>query len=123
MALASIAFPFRVGVKSFPEVVFDQDVVMQSLVQIVITNRGERVMRPDFGTRVLSLLFEGNNATLAEEISADVMTAVGKFEPRVIVKTVDVVQDEETGATTLTLNYIDRITRTAQQVEMSFSGG
>lgn len=76
-------------------------------------------MRPDFGTNTITYLFENNNDLLVELIRSDVFTAVGRFEPRVILTTVDVVRTDET--VDVTLVYIITATGGTGSVGLRFA--
>lgn len=89
-----IFFPFQKGALSFPRPVEDDELVRQSIIQIVLTARGERVMRSGFGSNIYSFIFENNDDVLAELIRTELMTAIGRYEPRAIVTDIQVTQDE-----------------------------
>lgn len=103
------AFPFTAGSLTFPEEAYDDDLIKQALVQLVTTGRGERVMRPDVGCNAMSFVMESNDDILAELIRTEVMSAIARFEPRVIVRSIDVVRDEaegQSGSIVITINYV-----------------
>jgi len=85
-----LAFPFGKSSSSFPAEASDHELVRQSLKQIILTAPGERVMRPEFGCNAYAFVFENNDTLLAELIRPEVTGAIGRFEPRVIVRSVDV---------------------------------
>jgi phage baseplate assembly protein W len=64
------------------------DQIKADLLQLLLTNPGERCMLPDYGTPLRSLLFDPND--LALEIAAKKMIAdsITKFEPRVVVENI-----------------------------------
>lgn len=68
--------------------------VHESIRQILGTRKGERFMRPDFGTSLHELVFEPNDHVLFGLIRHEVMTALDQWEPRIIVKDVAVAADE-----------------------------
>ncbi len=107
-----IAFPFKKGTQSFPETSTDNDLVKQSIIQIVLTGLGERVMRPEFGSKVYAFIFENNDLVLQETIKAEVMSAVGRFEPRAIVRDVGVSRDDS--ILEITVSYVVIATRQEQ---------
>lgn len=57
--------------------------VRQSILLILKTAKGERVMRPEFGCGIYDLVFELNNATTAGKASQAVQEALILFEPRI----------------------------------------
>jgi uncharacterized protein len=59
------------------------ELVRQSLISILSTRPGERVMRPDFGCRLHELLFSISSDTTAGVAMHYVRQAVEQWEPRV----------------------------------------
>lgn len=57
--------------------------IEQSLMLILGTAPGERVMRPDFGCEIHDYVFHPNNATTASLVSYYTREALVKWEPRV----------------------------------------
>lgn len=60
----------------------DADLVKQDLLNHIYTDRGSRVMMPDFGTRIPTLAFEPNDETTRKIIEED-LTYVFNYDPRV----------------------------------------
>ena len=78
---------------------------------ILTTGRGERHMRPDFGSRINELVFAGNNATTWGLITHYVEEALGWWEPRIEVMDVDVRPDpRETSQILVNIRYQVRAT-------------
>lgn len=104
-----IAFPFQRGDTGFPAAAVDDTLIGDSLRQLVLTPRGSRVMRPDFGTNIMAYVFENNDEILSEVIRSEIMAAIGKYEPRVIVRAIRVTrQDTKVFAE---IRYVVRATR------------
>lgn len=117
--IKGIGFPFRKGSTGFPAVATDDNVVRDSIIRLLGTEKGERVMRPQLGVSIRQLLFEPNTPIMAELIREQVFTAIGTFEPRAILKDV-VVTRTETEITILIL-YVNRLTLRAQNLPIIFS--
>jgi len=58
VAYRGYAFPFRKGVNSFPEEATDESLVRDSIMQILLTGLGVRVLRPTFGSDFFGFLME-----------------------------------------------------------------
>jgi hypothetical protein len=84
-----IAFPFQFSAQAFPAPATDSDLIKQSLVQIIMTSRSERIMRPDFGSDAYSYIFEALDENLSLHIRNTISGAIGKYEPRVLLQSVD----------------------------------
>jgi len=106
--IRSIAFPFRKGDMSFPRQAENAEAIRASLIQIITTNKGERVMRPTFGSNAFSYVFESNNQDFRADVEREVRQAITRWEPRVRIESV-IVDDEnsitEPGQIVITIIY------------------
>lgn len=115
-----ISFPFAKGNQAFPEPVTDNDLIRQSLLQLILTGTNERVMRPTFGTDVRRFVFEPNDEVLANLIQSEVASVIARFEPRVTLRAVDIRRiDSEV---VVLIRYVVNATQTADAVAVNVSG-
>ena len=63
--------------------------IAQSITMILATTPGERVMRPEYGSRLQELVFQPNDATTAGLAIQYVKEAISRWEPRIRVEYVD----------------------------------
>jgi hypothetical protein len=111
-----IAFPFGKNSTAFPAAVSDEELIKQSLIQIIMTSKGERIMRPDFGSNAQSFVFANNTDLLSHLIEIDVRTSIFKFEPRVAVKSV--VSTRKDNIISIDITYIIRSTGAESSVSV-----
>jgi phage baseplate assembly protein W len=71
-----------------------EDDVEQAIQIILLTQRGERPMLPEFGGGLRDFLFEPNSPATRGAIARVVRTALIDWEPRIDVERVEVVPDE-----------------------------
>lgn len=64
------------------------DQIKADLLQLLLTNPGERVMLPAFGTPLRKLIFEPNDPALAIEAERIVGEAISAWEPRIELKNI-----------------------------------
>lgn len=64
--------------------------IKADLLQLLLTNPGERVMTPLFGTPLKKLIFEPNDPTLATQARQIIANAIRTWEPRIIVENIRV---------------------------------
>lgn len=114
-----IAFPYQKGTASFPDKAEDSLLIRQSIIQILLTEPGERLMRPTFGSGLMSRVFENNDPILESILQAEVFSAIGRWEPRAIVRGVDMARKDST--ITITVNYVVVATRQQDSVELVLS--
>ncbi|MES1241424.1 MAG: GPW/gp25 family protein [Acidobacteriota bacterium] len=92
-----LAFPFRVGDRG-PELSDRSRHLREQIEQVLFTNPGERVFRPDFGAGIRTLIFEPNTSPLwtitRKRLIASLADALkGEVDPRSL--TIDVAGEEE----------------------------
>lgn len=78
----------------FPQIVTEKRLIRDSIVTILNTRIGQRLFQPDFGSRLHDLVFEPNDPGLLVMIEEDVINAIAKWEPRVLLLGVRVQPDE-----------------------------
>jgi len=79
---------------------YEED-VRQAILIVLLTNPGERIMRPTFGAGLNDFLFEPINPTTMATIRQRVEDSLIDWEPRIDVMAVSVTQDEKNNATLL----------------------
>ncbi len=83
-----------------------EDSIRESIMIILGTARGERVMRPDFGCGLSELVFSGNDTSTASRAIFYVEEALKKWEPRVELIKVDAnADDEERNKLVISIEY------------------
>ncbi len=88
-----IGFPLGIGVQGGFSLTKEQSELEQAISIILGTSPGERVMRPTFGSRLQDLYFEPNNQQTAARAEQIVEEALGMWEPRVTVISVEAYPD------------------------------
>ena len=92
---AGVAFPLRLDADGRIAINSLEDHVRQSILLILQTAKGERVMRPDFGAGLQTLVFSPVNAATAALVQHEVRDALVRFEPRIDILSVEVTSDQE----------------------------
>ena len=110
---AGVAFPLRLDADGRIAINSLEDHVRQSILLILQTAKGERVMRPDFGAGLQTLVFSPVNAATAALVQHEVRDALVRFEPRIDILSVEVTSDpEEQNRLMINLQYRVRKTDT-----------
>jgi phage baseplate assembly protein W len=87
------AFPPRIEPDGRIAVAEYEEDIRQAIRIILGTDRGERVMRPDFGAGLRSFVFEPVNTTTMALVRARVEDALVEWEPRIDLQEVAVTTD------------------------------
>ena len=107
-----LKFPLQVDPKTGKfALVEEEEDIRESIGIILRTVRGERVMRPDFGTDVMEYLFAPINDTLQDGISFDLQEDLLYQEPRIRDVEVKVLEPAgPEGSVTVEVSYTVRST-------------
>jgi phage baseplate assembly protein W len=82
--------------------------VRQSILIILQTEPGERVMRPDFGCGLRRFLMSPNSPAIRALIARDVEFALAAFEPRIRTTAVTVDPGEDPSLVLIQVAYVHR---------------
>lgn len=91
-----IPYPIRKTPHGFlyPQGGIDQ--VKSDMLILLLTNPGERVMEPTYGTPLRTLLFEPNDLTLQIRARNMIIASIQKWEPRIKIDDIQVSSVDET---------------------------
>lgn len=78
----------------FNTVKVDNAVIIRDLTNALMTRRGERVMRPNFGSIIHDLLFDVDTGNTVDAIRNDVKSIIGN-DPRVSYVNSDIQQTDD----------------------------
>jgi uncharacterized protein len=87
------AFPVDVDARGRVALAHRERDIEQAIRIILLTPKGQRVMRPEFGCQVHDLVFAPNDATTAGLAEYYVREALAMWEPRIDIVTVRAVPD------------------------------
>lgn len=69
--------------------VYDNQAILQSVENILLTIPGERVFEPEFGSELMTTVFKNINAQSGERLLDSLIASINKWEPRVTVLSKD----------------------------------
>lgn len=85
------SFPVRTDIRGRISMTNDYGDTIERAIRIILqTVKGERVMRPEFGSELHRLVFAENNATTAGQADFYIRQALARWEPRIDVEQVKV---------------------------------
>lgn len=113
----NLAFPLRIAQDRHLAGAGTADHIRDMIEQLLFTNPGERVNRPDFGSGLYQLLFAPNSPELAATIQFTALAALQRYLGDLIeVVSLDVTAIEAT----LAIDLIYRISGTDEHIELRF---
>jgi len=114
-----VSLPFN-GPAIFNKTYSTKDQIKSNLINLLLTNKGERIMNPQFGADIKNVLFEGMVGDLISTIRNNVSNAINIFIPQVILDSVNVDYDEDYHTINVSINYRLIISGTSDKVTVQF---
>jgi len=106
----NIDFPFNIDGSGRTATTDDDDHIRDMIEQLLFTNPGERVNRPDFGSGLLQMVFAPNSTELASALQFTAQAALQRYLGDLIdLQLVEVKAEDAT--LTATVRYIVRQTQ------------
>jgi phage baseplate assembly protein W len=104
-----------------PLMVSDAEDIKQSILIILNTTPGERLMQPEFGCNLKSMVFEIMNDGFINDFQNMVMQSLLRFEPRINFTSAEIIKHEpEEGVLYISINYTIIITNTRHNIVYPF---
>ena len=100
-----LAFPLQLNLQGGLQLSSAAQKVKESIWIILRTSLGERMYRPDFGSRLTELAFEPLNNSTMIQIRLYVVEALEVWEPRIEIDRVETEPDPVRGRVDITIDY------------------
>ncbi len=114
----NIDFPFHFNRRGRTASTDNDSHIREMIEQLIFTNPGERVNRPDFGSGISQLVFAPNSPELAATVQFTMKAALQRWLGDLIqVQELDVTSDDST--LSITIQYVVR--QTSQTVTAQFT--
>lgn len=119
-----LSFPPRVGADGRMQWSEGEENIREAIYVILMTQLNERIMLPQFGSNMRTLLFEPNTAATRQQIAEEIKDALNVWEPRIQVQSVDVVADpNDAQAAIATLRYKLVATQLSERLSLTINLG
>ena len=116
----NIDYPFHFDDKGRTAATSDDDHIRDMIEQLLFTNPGERVNRPDFGSGLMQMVFAPNSPELAAALQFTLQAALDRWLGDVVeVRGLEVMSQDAT----LTVDLAYAIRRTGETRRETFSRG
>lgn len=99
----------------------DSDLLIleSSIRMLLLTNKGERMMEPEYGTNIRRILFEMNVAGIESMISEEITNATTTWEPRVQLQSLSVTRNTDRSVT-VNASFLTKLNSQAFDVNLEF---
>lgn len=114
-----VSLPFN-GPGVFNRTYSTRDQIKSNMVNLILTNKGERVMNPEFGSDIRKNLFEQITPDLDLIITESILNSVSTFIPEVTITNINVNSDPDNNSINILIEYKINISGTSDQIHVQF---
>jgi phage baseplate assembly protein W len=115
-----VSLPFSGPSGPFNSTYSTKDQVKSNLINLLLTNKGERIMNPEFGADLNTVLFEGITESTYSRIRELIYSNVSIFLSDIQITDVIIVGEEDNNTINITVKYKLRISQQADQITVQF---
>jgi phage baseplate assembly protein W len=115
-----VSLPFN-GPGVFNSTYTTKDQIKSNLVNLLLTDTGERLMNPTFGCDLRKFLFEGITENNLSNLTISLANSIKTFVPEITVLNIEVVPNTDYNTIDLSVNYLLNISNTPDQVTLQFN--
>ena len=98
-----------------------KDQIKSNLVNLLLTDTGERIMNPNFGTNLKRFLFEGITDNNLETLKDNILNSILSYISEITVTNITLVPNTDNNLVDLTIEYYLNISQTPDQVTVQFT--
>ena len=114
-----VSLPFNAkGV--FNKTYSTKEQIKSNLINLLLTDKGERIMNPEFGADLRKSLFDNMTNDSTELLRLKIIDAINIFIPEVELGNIDIENDFDYNTLNVTVNYRLLISNTPDQVTVQF---
>ena len=115
-----VSLPFNGPSGPFNKTYSTKEQIKSNLINLLLTNKGERVFNPEFGADIRRVLFEGITEDTSVLIQNLITTNVNFFIPEINIDDVVVEPNEDNNSYNIIVKYNLVISGTADQITVQF---
>lgn len=97
----------------------DINILVSSLKMLLMTNKGERLMLPDYGTNLRQIIFNQNVAGIESMIQQEIVDAITAWEPRVVLQSI-AVERQDNKSVIVNASFISKLSQTGFTTNLIF---
>ena len=115
-----VSLPFNGPAGPFNKTYSTQEQAKSDLINLLLTNKGERVFNPEFGTDLRPVLFEPITEDIIPLIKSLIVDSVNIYVPAVVVSDIIIKKDEDHNTISITVTYKMRVSGQSDQITVQF---
>jgi phage baseplate assembly protein W len=114
-----VSLPFD-GPVAFNSTYSTTEQIKSNLINLLLTNKGERIMNPEFGADLKTVLFEEITEDTSNIIKTLISTNVSIFIPEITITNLIIDKQEDQNTINITVQYRINLSGTSDQITVQF---
>lgn len=115
-----ISLPFN-GTAVFNMTYSTKDQIKNNLLNVLLTNKGERIENPNFGCDVRKFIFEFITSSNTEAIKRLILDSISYYVPEVVILDIQATPDEDHNTIMLKIDYQIKISGNRDNIIVTFT--
>jgi len=115
-----VSLPFN-GPIAFKSTYSTKEQIKSNLINLLLTNKNERIMNPKFGANLRTVLFEGINEDTSELIRSLIFNSVSNYIPEITIVQLDIIDKKDENSIYINLEYRINISGINDQITLQFT--
>jgi phage baseplate assembly protein W len=114
-----VALPFNAsGV--FTSTYSTKDQIKYNLINLLLTQKGERIENPEFGSNIRSYIFEQITPENTEALKASIANSISTYVPEVVINSIEHILNEDQNTVSIKIFYALKLSGNTDNVTISF---
>jgi phage baseplate assembly protein W len=114
-----VSLPFNAP-SVFNKTYSTKDQIKSNLINLLLTDKGERIMNPEFGADIRRSLFENITTPNLDLLRFKIIDAINIFIPEIVLGNIEILPDSDANTLSITINYNLIISNTPDQITVQF---
>jgi phage baseplate assembly protein W len=114
-----ISLPFN-GPRIFNSTYSTKDQVKHNLINVLLTNKGERILNPEFGSDLRKYLFEFITDKNMDGIKNLITNSVDAYIPEIVLKQIEVTPEADFNIVSIKIEYQMRLSGDRDSISIQF---
>jgi phage baseplate assembly protein W len=115
-----VSLPFN-GPGVFKKTYSTKEQIKSNLINLLLTDNGERVMNPNFGCNLRRFLFSGITNENISLLKDNLINKISIYVPEITVTDIILAPDTDNNLLDLTIDYYLKISQTPDKVKVQFT--
>jgi phage baseplate assembly protein W len=104
--MRALSFPFRLNARGkLSEAMSYSEIVEAQIIDALVTNLGERVMRPRYGCDIQAAIFDPSDELQRQDAAGLLKTRLGNLVPRALIEGVTLVDGNDPSTMVFNITY------------------